>query len=866
MTKLEESKKISIEEYLELNKRINEQYHQNFLEYNNRLTLVQSTKAWKIMCLFRRINEQFLKGNNIEKKKFLKWLTLKVQKKEIPENLGLAQYSPITIQNIEQFKLPQYESIATTDTVVGTKEELFKDYPAKIDLFRFPVIEWEFRWQRPQQISIQFEKNQHRVFYFSIDTNGIYNTKPTATDIANATQIRELQQNIYWVKLCTVEPLNAYRDKIEGDNLEVMLKSIDYVKQQFNVNATYSIIDLPFWSSLALALQNNVVIYDCMDDHEGFSTNSSEMLSSEEKLILSSDIVLASSQRLYEKLIHKNKNTLLVRNAGEYEHFATKPAQLAADISHLKGPIIGYYGAISEWFDIKLIEELAIRNPKWNFVLVGNTFGCDISKAEKLPNVLFTGEKLYKDLPSYLYKFNVCLIPFIVNNLTLATNPVKVYEYLAAGKPVISTKLPELEYMKEYVYLAETVDQFEACIKEALKENDSKLVEQRQAYAVTHTWEARYHEINNYLTANFPKVSIVIVTYNNWSYTQQCLKSLLANNEYPNLEIIIVDNDSTDETKVKLARIRHPRVKVLFSPENLGFAGGNKVGCNLATGEYIVLLNNDTIVTPNWIENLIKPLRENDKLGMTGPVSNSVGNDQMLDFFIGNPIIGASEKWLEDFWLLNKGKYRKTELLGFYCVAIKREVYEKAGDLDTNYGIGMFEDDDYCEKVKSLGYELAIVEDVFIYHHGSVSFKKLQTNHYKKIWNKNKLYFESKWKKAWTMPKPPNNLFLNVVEPKQIADIVQKTNFNPVIVVGEWSQLNPELKELVNKQANAEKLVFVLTQQFNGEEFHGLRKVADHVYIVKFTHILSEISFEDAYIFNENFDIQGLNFKKEMKL
>ena len=80
MTKLEENKKISIEEYLELNKRINEQYHQNFLEYNNRLTLVQSTKAWKIMCFFRRINEQFLKGNSSEKKKFLKWLTLKLQK------------------------------------------------------------------------------------------------------------------------------------------------------------------------------------------------------------------------------------------------------------------------------------------------------------------------------------------------------------------------------------------------------------------------------------------------------------------------------------------------------------------------------------------------------------------------------------------------------------------------------------------------------------------------------------------------------------------------------------------------------------------------------------------------------------------
>lgn len=863
---MEENRNISVEEYLELNKRINEVYHQNFLEYNNRLTLVQSTKAWKMMCLSRRINEQLLKGNSIEKKKFLQWVSLKLRKKEIPENLKLEQFSPINIQSVEQFNLPDYE--ITSDTVVGASNnnQLFKEYPVNIDLFRFPVIEWDFRWQRPQQISVQFQKNQHRVFYFSIDTNGIQNVAPTPQEIANATQIRELQENIYWVKLCTVQPLNAYKDKIEGEDLAVILKSLDYLKNKFNINATYSIIDLPFWSNLALALKNNMVIYDCMDDHEGFSTNSSEMLSNEEKLILSSDIVLASSQRLYEKLINKNENTLLVRNAGEYDHFATRPSKLAEEVSVLKGPVIGYYGAISEWFDIKLIEQLAIRNPKWTFVLVGNTFGCDISKAEKLPNVIFTGEKPYKDLPSYLHSFDICLIPFIKNNLTLATNPVKVYEYLAAGKPVISTKLPELEYMKEQVYLAEDVKQFEECIKESLNENNDKLVEQRQSYAETHTWEARYHEINNYLIEKFPKVSIVIVTYNNWSYTQQCLKSILTNNEYPNLEIIVVDNKSTDETRVQLAKIQHPNIKVLFSPENLGFAGGNKAGCNLSTGDYIILLNNDTIVTPNWVENLIKPLKENDNLGMTGPVSNSVGNDQMLDFFIGNPITGASEKWLEDFCEFNKGKYRKTELLGFYCVAIKREVYEKAGDLDTNFGIGMFEDDDYCEKVKSLGYELAIVEDVFIYHHGSVSFKKLQTDHYKKIWDKNKFYFENKWKKKWTMPKPPNTLFLNAADSKQVAEVVQKTTLNPVIVVGKWSETNQELKDIVKNQVNAGNLVFVLTSKYNQEEFHGLRKVTDHLYITKFSNILRDVLFEEAYIMDEEFDINVLSIKNVVKI
>ncbi|MED4889246.1 glycosyltransferase [Lysinibacillus fusiformis] len=857
--------KIDIQEYLELHKRLNEHYYQNSLDYNNRLEVVQSTKAWKLMCLARRINEQFLKGNTSEKKQFLQWLKLKIKKRPVPKNLELARFSPIQLQKIEHYKIPDYTLELSSSSELSTidNSELFAAYPKQIDLFRFPVIEWDFRWQRPQQISVQFEKNGHRVFYFSIETYGLKNTQPTIEEIAKHTIIKELQPNIYWVKLCSNNPLNAYKDKIEGEDLQIINQSIEYLKLKFNIGATYSILDLPFWANVSLSLDNNITIYDCMDDHEGFSTNSSEMLSNEENLIYSSDIVLASSQRLYEKMIQKNPNTLLVRNAGEYNHFSKKTTDFAGEVRDLKGPIIGYYGAISEWFDIELIRKLAKRNPSWTFVLVGNTFGCDVSHVEKMPNVILTGEVTYESLPSYLYKFDVCLIPFLINNLTLATNPVKVYEYLAAGKPVVSSKLPELEYMKELVYLADTVEDFETSIQQSLSENNKQLVEERKKYAANNTWETRYHEIKQYLINQQPKVSIVIVTYNNWSYTKQCLESLIRNNEYSNFEIIIVDNNSTDETKLQLARIANPNIKVVFSPVNLGFAGGNKAGCNLATGEYIILLNNDTIVTQNWIEKLIKPLVENHHIGMAGPVSNSVGNDQMLDFCIANPISGPSNLWLQDFNRFNKGNFRYTDLLGFYCVAIKKEVYEKAGDLDINYGIGMFEDDDYCEKVKSLGYKLVIVEDVFIYHHGSVSFKKLQSEHYRNIWEKNRSYFEQKWNKNWAMPKPPNSLFLNLVDSTSIATKVKEIQKDLIVIIGEWSSDNLLLKQFVENKIEDNKLVIVVTKLYNAEEYHGLRKVTENLYITNTIDLISKVTFHEKIQFNDFIDASKLNAIKE---
>ena len=818
----------------------------------NQISLLETTKAWKLMCLMRRVNEQFIKGDRAEKKKFISWMQKKITKKTVPIEYSLNKFSPIQSDKIEMYEIKERRQ--SVNSLNHTSELRYEgnfinfDVPKSYDIFRFPVINWDFRWQRPQQLSVQFAHSGHRVFYLSVDIMPLGKDKLSYEEVSKEMTVIEVEKNVWTVQLCSKNPINVYRDRIEDeDDLLYLNWCLEHVQEKFNIGFTVSIVDLPFWKPLIDGIPLNTVVYDCMDDHEGFSTNSKNMLTDEKQLMTNADLVIASSQRLYEKISAVNDNTVLIRNAGEYNHFS--------DVSNIleerlvpSGSIIGYYGAISEWFDIDLICSLAKKNHDWTFILIGDTFGCDITKTDNISNIVFLGEMPYQELPKYLNQFDVALIPFIKNNLTLATNPVKIYEYLAAGKPVVSTDLPELKLMSDYLYLANTHEDFERSIQLALKETGDKVVEKRKKYALDNTWHSRYKLLSEEMQNRFfPKVSIVIVTYNNWAYTKQCLNSLLLNNDYPDLEIIVVDNLSTDETRIELARLMHPQLKIILSPENTGFAGGNTIGCREATGEYIILLNNDTIVSPGWIHRLIRPMRIDNAIGMAGPVSNSVGNDQMLDFFQGDPITGPDKLWLNEFYELYAQQYYETDLLGFYCVAIRRDVYNRAGNLDLNYGVGMFEDDDYCEQVKALGYKLVVVQDAFVYHHGSASFKKIDSVVYNGVWEKNKRYFESKWKRRWEYPKNPRTIFFNCFDNESINAAMKNLDKSSVLILGDsnWSSKRSVngAESLAKTIAGEGKLIIVYVHTYNSGAFAGIRKLSDNIYITNRLDLFGDIKF-----------------------
>jgi glycosyltransferase involved in cell wall biosynthesis len=352
------------------------------------------------------------------------------------------------------------------------------------DIISFPIMPWFSRFQRSQQLLTKFAANGTRVF--RIDRGFLLDNKTRYIP-------EKVHENILHVTLNSGRAFNIYTDFIDDESLNRMLRSFNNLRMDYMISNAVCILELPFWYPLAKNLKERYgweIVYDCMDEHEGFSTNKNQMFSVESKLAMESSLIVVTSNYLYEKMARYNRNCVLIPNATNFEHFHHLPENdLLTDV---KKPIIGYYGALSEWFDAELIEHAAKTKKDWNFILIGgNDSGINLSALKKLPNVRLLGEKPYSELPKYLYWFDVCLIPFKLSKLTEATNPVKFYEYMSSGKPVVSVRLPELFPVADYLYLANDKEDFIRKIEAALEENYSELRERRVAFAKENTWEKR---------------------------------------------------------------------------------------------------------------------------------------------------------------------------------------------------------------------------------------------------------------------------------------------------------------------------------------------------------------------------------------
>ena len=248
------------------------------------------------------------------------------------------------------------------------------------------------------------------------------------------------------------------------------------------------------------------------------------------------------------------------------------------------------------------------------------------------------------------------------------------------------------------------------------------------------------------------RASIVVLCYNGLEETTRpCLESIIASTPIDAYELIIVDNASLDGTAKYLQAFaaQHTNVRIQLNNNNKGYAGGNNDGIRLAKGQYIVLLNNDTLVPVGWLDQLLKLFNKQSGVGLLGPVTNSAGNEQRIELKGLNEknFEKVSEAYIEQ----QRGVWYPTEKLGFFCVAMRRTVLDKIGYLDEKFGIGMFEDDDYCVRAKKAGFILAIVEDCFVYHKGSMSFNKLTGASYLELFEKNKAYFRKKHRLEWTL-------------------------------------------------------------------------------------------------------------------
>jgi GT2 family glycosyltransferase/glycosyltransferase involved in cell wall biosynthesis len=708
-------------------------------------TIVQQQRqdrAWRLMLQMRKAHTLLVRQRS--PLAFLKWL--RRLRQETTEELAayertnpvVADYIPPSIH--EPFYIGRKP--AGSDVVPVPRAR------GKYDVVILPVFEFDFRRQRPQQIAAEFARAGHRVFWVSP-------SRRPAGSAPHGFEAVQLRENLWEVH---VEPLrpNIYTESLDRQTTAALVDRLAELFKEWAISESTVVVQLPYWRAVASGLRERLgarMVFDCMDDWESMPGISEFNRVEERALVSEADLVVLTARRLHDKYAAQARSVALVPNAVEFEAFSA-PVEIARELDGLPRPIVGYVGAIAAWFDYDLMRDVIVARPQYSFVFVGalgleqHVIGEEIARFRELPNVRLLGHKSYQELPAYVSGFDVCTIPFVINEVTRSTDPVKIYEYFSLGRPVVTTPMPELSDRLDLLYVGATPEEFARQLDAAVAEH-GELSARRRAYAAANTWSDRVRTIDAAVKAVYPLVSILIVTHNSLEFVDCCLDSVLRNTSYPNFEVIIADNASSDQTPDALMRWadRDSRIRVRCLPQNLGFAGANNAIAREAHGSYLILLNIDTVVTPGWVGRLMGPHRRDPTIGQVVAVTNWAGNEAKLDVTYSNleEMEGFALRRARDF----TGEVLELAVAPLFCTFIPMDVWRTVGELDDSFEIGMFEDDDYSLRIHRSGRRVVTAEDCFIHHFGRGSFGKLPTDEYRLVFERNLRRFEQKWGVVW---------------------------------------------------------------------------------------------------------------------
>jgi GT2 family glycosyltransferase/glycosyltransferase involved in cell wall biosynthesis len=701
----------------------------------------KSQRAWTVMLVVRKAYTLLFRRGGRGRLEFLKWVAT------FPWSgtARLADYDftlpDLSVYQPENLHTPLVHGQIPLKIKVPAKRSPAEIPGAKYDVVILAIIDFDFRFQRPQQIAAQFARQGSRVLWVS-PTRSL----PPGPEPYKLIQLRD---NLWEVQL-RGGPIDIYMGTLGHDAIESFADSLAHLYRDLGIAEDCVIVQLPFWRGLALSLRRSYgskLIYDCMDDWDTFNNLGSFNVSEEKDLVQECDLLVVTSHELLRKFEQRDLRSLLARNGADFDFFKT--AQANDLLSGIPKPIVGYFGAIADWIDLDLVARVARLRPSYSFVLIGQVFDRDVSALEALPNVFLLGNKSYNDIPAYLYGFDACTIPFLLNQVTNATDPVKLYEYFTLGKPVIATDMRELSYCSDLLYIGRDAEDFAAKLDSALTETDETLLPRRMSFAAANNWASRVSSIDAAISKRFPLVSILIVTYNSSEFIGPCLDSIRRNTAYPNYEVIIVDNNSTDNTKDLLQQhaALDARIHVIALAANKGFAAATNEAADLGNGEFLLMLNADTMVTSGWVTRLMRHIGMDAAIGLVCPVTNFAGNEIKINVSYGN----CEEMEALAFHLARDymGCSLNVAMAPLFCALVTRKVWEQVGKLDEGFQIGMFEDDDFSHRVQQAGFRIVAAEDCFVHHFGQGSFRKLDSVEYNGIFEKNRRRFEEKWNVQW---------------------------------------------------------------------------------------------------------------------
>jgi UDP-galactopyranose mutase len=358
------------------------------------------------------------------------------------------------------------------------------------DLVCFSHLRWNFVFQRPQHLLSRFAR-ERRVFFFE---------EPVFDRKQPRLQVTRSPEGV-WVAVPHLP------EGLDEQTVVAMQRALlDELLTRHTVNRYVSWYYTPMALPFTRHLEPRAVAYDCMDELSAFRGAPPAMLRNEAELLERADLVFTGGQSLYEAKRDRHPSVHAFPSSVDVAHFATarRPMREPEDQASIPHPRLGFFGVVDERMDLALLEAVADARPDWQLVIIGPVVKIDPASLPRRPNLHFLGGKLYTELPAYLAGWDVALMPFARNESTRFISPTKTPEYLAAGKPVVSTSIRDV--VRPYgeqnlVRIADTPEDFVRACEAALAEDRTRWLPRVDAHLATMSWDTTWSQMKTLLDA-----------------------------------------------------------------------------------------------------------------------------------------------------------------------------------------------------------------------------------------------------------------------------------------------------------------------------------------------------------------------------
>ncbi|MDB6053566.1 MAG: glycosyltransferase [Verrucomicrobiales bacterium] len=349
-------------------------------------------------------------------------------------------------------------------------------------------LRWDGVWQRPQQFLSRLSA-RHRVLFCEgpmLVDEAItpYFTLQPVKDYPNVTIM-----NVFFpsARFNDGQWVDAERRRLQHEALKGPLKG------QFD-NPVQWFYDPMAVTAYANHFNERAIVYDCMDQLSQFKFAPPELILREKELLKAAHVVFAGGKKLHESKSQDNKNCHFYGCGVEIEHFGTalsSATQVPDDLAKLKNPVLGYFGVVDERLDYELIAKLADANPNWNVVIIGPVVKVDPKSLPVRSNLHWLGRRNYSELPAYTKGYDVCLMPFALNEATEYINPTKALEYMATGKQIVSSAVSDVvSNFGKVVKIARTHEEFIDLCKKAVEQADKSAIEAGIEMSNQNSWDS----------------------------------------------------------------------------------------------------------------------------------------------------------------------------------------------------------------------------------------------------------------------------------------------------------------------------------------------------------------------------------------